>query len=225
MAERKISEYKATFPVVEYSYESIADPIRRAKSKKYGRVPMIDPNIGENSREVSITNWEVGLSALPIDKSQLIAVGKVVDAKSYLSDNKASVYSEFSIELERVFKNETSNNKKATRVLAERQGGVVRFASGFEKWIFVEGQGMPLIGEKYLFFLTNDFPGNLNQKDDLHILTAYKLKDGRIFPLDNPGGGTHPIAKDYLDKQTSVLFDDLSKSLHNSRKSKKDVIR
>jgi hypothetical protein len=72
---------------------------------------------------------------------------------------------------------------------------------------------MPKVGSKYLFFLTHDFPWFGHLKDDLYLLTAYELRDGRVFPLDNPGGGTHPISTVYREKAETILFNDLEKGL------------
>lgn len=211
-----LASFKATFPIVEYSNADISEPLRREKSKKYGKVAVVNPNVLDNSQVGAHLDWEVGLSALPVDKSRIIVMGKVVQATAFLSENKASVYSEFEIEIGQIFKNDRMNELKiGDKICAERQGGVVRFATGFETWFFIGGQKMPSLQKQYLFFLSNDFPGIGTHAKDLHILTAYELTDGTVVPLDIPGGGTHPIAKYYIGKESSVLLSDLSDSLRN----------
>ncbi len=117
-------EFKATFPIVEYSYEGISSPARRAKSAKYGKVPVIDPNLIGNKREVAFLDWEVGLPPLPINKSQVIVIGRIVEANAFLSDNKQSVYSEFKIQIENTLKNELVQTlDPGESLFAERQGG------------------------------------------------------------------------------------------------------
>lgn len=211
------NDLRATFPVVEYSQERSSDASRKAKSLKYGKIPILDPSITANSEEVAFLEWETGLPALPVDKSQIIVVGKVVEANAFLSNNEVSVYSEFKIEIEDVLKNESVRSlERSNCILAERQGGIVRFPSGFEKWFHVAGQRMPTVNGRYLFFLSYDFPGLGMQERDLYLLTAYELKGKQVVPLDDPAGGTHPIARKYKGKEASVLFEDLYKSLRKS---------
>jgi hypothetical protein len=208
----EINKIKTTFPITDYSQNDFQTPEEKTKGRKYDVIPVLDPSIAGNTREGIINHWAEGLSALPVDKSRIIVFGTVTEAKAHLSEKKQAVYSEFTIEVEKVFKNDT-DKKINSKISAERQGGIVRFPSGFEKWVYVEGQGMPVIQKRYLFFLSYDAAGVLPQKEDLSILTAYEIKDGRVTPLDNPGGGTHPIATTYTGKDETVLFNDLEKSL------------
>jgi hypothetical protein len=221
-----LKEIKAKFPVVDYSGAEIDDPARKAKSKKYGRIPIFTPDATGDKLATAVIDWEVGLPALPVEKSQLIIVGKVAEANAFLSDNKTAVYSEFKIEVEKVFKNETTQRLKGEGyVIAERQGGVVRYPSGAETLVMVAGQQMPAVQKRYVFFLSYDFPGLAPQNEDLHIVTAYELADGRVIPLDSPGGGTHPIAREYKGKEVSELFSDLKKALlKSSRKTVKEAL-
>lgn len=213
----ELKQFKEAFPVVEYTDEPISVPARLSKSQKYGRVPLLNPNIADNARSVSILDWEIGLTALPVEKSQVIIIGKVVEATGFLSANKASVYSEFRIEVEKILKNNTLEKlDRDEYIFAERQGGVVRFPTGFEQWFFISGQRMPIVQKRYLFLLSHYFPGLAPQTKDLHILTAYELRDGVVFPLDDPSGGTHPIASYYRGKTESQLFGDLNKLLQKS---------
>ncbi len=214
--EQNVELVRSAFPVVEYSNEGISDPVRKAKSSKYGKRGVLIPDIPSNMEEVVHLDWEVGLSSLPTEKSQIVLIGTVTKATAFLSDNKGSVYSEFKVDIESVFKNDSIEEIQVGKsVYVERQGGVVRFPSGNEAWFFVAGQRMPRIKSRYLFFLSHDFPGIGVNLKDLHIITAYELKEDGVTPLDNPSGGTHPIAKQYRDKPISVLLNDLSASLNN----------
>lgn len=220
-SDDSVKALKATFPVVDYTYEVTTDPARKARGKKFGKFKVIDPNLTDNSTEAAILHWETGLPALPVEKSQIIVIGTVTEANAFLSENKRSVYSEFKIKIENVFKNDSFREyTTGGNILAEREGGIVRYPTGFETWYFVEGQQMPSIGKQYLFFLTFDFPGADAQKDDLNILTAYELVGTRVVPLDNPGGGTHPIARYYKGKDIAILLNDLRELLTKTPTSK-----
>jgi hypothetical protein len=154
------------------------------------------------------------LPALPIEESQIIVIAKVVDAQAHLSSQKKSVYSEFKIEVEKVYKNSTQQKiEDGKYIRAERDGGIVRYPSGIKVWSIVSGQRMPKVGSRYVFFLTHGFTSHAYQKQDSYLLTGYELKDGRVLPLDNPGGGTHPIEKFYRGKEESILLNDLEKAI------------
>lgn len=93
-------EFQKQFPIVDYiapdtlSAEARAE--RQRKSAKYDNASLaLDPNITEDDQITSFLDWEGGASALPVDKSDAIIVGRVTDAKAYLSNNKTAVYSEF----------------------------------------------------------------------------------------------------------------------------------
>ncbi len=222
--EPRVQEVKATFPRVDYSYDPASDPARRAKGRKSRNFTTIDPNITENGHTVINVDWEVGVKPLPVDKSTVIVLGTVVEASAFLSDNKGDVYSQFKIQIERVFENETDAKlEKGGYLFAERDGGIVRFPSGFEKWIFVRGQGMPTKGKRYLFFLNRDFPLIGPQDNDLYILTAYEIEDDVVKPLDSPGGETSPFLI-FSGKKWQLLLESLKKELKGSKNNDAQIL-
>lgn len=209
-----VSKIRDSFPVVEYINPSSLTAEEKIKSKKYDEFQNLNPDIGEDNQETSTIDWATGLSALPLEKSQLVILGKVVNAQAHLSPNKKSVFSKFKIEIEKVFKDTNKQKFENDKFIkAEREGGIVKFPSGKETWLLISGQQMPSVGSRYIFFLTNEFPSYGYQKEDLFLLTGYELREGLVFPLDNPNGGTHPIAAFYKGKEESVLLNDLQNSL------------
>lgn len=213
-------ESRSTFPIVEYTDQKLSgtyqksDAYRKAKSQKYGRIPVLDSSASYDNEEMVYSHWASGLSALPVEQSDAILVGTVTEALAFLSDNRVSVFSEFNISIEKIIKSNAIDGLKADGcVAAEREGGIVRYPSGIETWFHVSDQSMPTEKHRYLFFLTHTFPELGVQEKDFHILTAYEINNGTIIPLDRPGGGTHPIARKYKGKSTSVVLDDLSSIL------------
>jgi hypothetical protein len=102
----------------------------------------------------------------------------VVDAQAYLSDDKTGVYSEFSVRIEEVLKNDSlTPSFPGSLVVAERYGGRVRFPSGRVTFYGNREQGMPRQGGRYIFFLERS-------DQQYSILTAYELLSGRIYPVD-----------------------------------------
>lgn len=113
-------------------------------------------------------------------QSDAVVLGKVVDGHAYLTNDKAGVYSEFKVRIQRVFKNNASAPVKPKDFLiTEREGGVVRFASGRLLKFYIYGQNLPEKGKRYVLFLKQN-----KEDQDYHILTAYELRRKQIYPLD-----------------------------------------
>jgi hypothetical protein len=206
------------FPIVDLETPLPSDPSakesRVRKSKKYNNKSLTE--ISEASNVTFVVNETLSnLSALPVDKSSVVLIGDVVDAKAYLSEDKTAVYSEFEVRIQAVLKNNSSKVLTPAETTAvERFGGRVRLPSGKLFIAAVDNQDMPRVGGKYLIFLTNDFMGAKHSDDDFNILMGYELKGGRVFPLDRTSS-THPIAR-YNEKDESTLLTDLSSLLGTS---------
>lgn len=125
--------------------------------------------------------------ALPVYGSDLIIIGNVTDRQAHLSNDRTAVYSEFTIEIEQIIKGGVSQQT----IAAERFGGGVKLPSGKVLRRGNIDERMPLGNRKYLFFLKNQ-----GKNENFFIITAYELRDGRVFPLDgvNPpkDGRKHP---------------------------------
>lgn len=212
---------RSTFPSVAYDSHFETNSARRSRSSKYDKYKVLNQQAFEDSEEVAFLDWLPSSAALPIDDSQLVILGRVKDAKAYLSEKKKSVYSEFKVEVEKVFKDSLDTESERRKYLTiERDGGVVLFPNGFRTWYFVSGQAMPVVGERYLFFLTNVFPQYGYRDKDLYLLTGYHLRNGVASPLDFADGGTHPTAKQYNGQPETKLLSDLEKSI-SSQPSRK----
>jgi hypothetical protein len=203
------------FPIVDLGSPSPPDDpakvIRARKSKKYNNKNVAE--ISEASDGTFVVNETLSnLSALPVNKSSVVLVGEIIDAKAYLSEDKTAVYSEFEVRIQSVFKNNTKQVLNAGESIAvERFGGRVRLPSGKLFVAAVDNQDMPRVGNKYLLFLTNDFIGAKHSDEDFNILMGYELKGGKVFPLDRTSSN-HPIAR-YSEKNESTLLTDLSSLL------------
>lgn len=189
------AEFKSQFPMAAYDAPAPADPDvrekRRKKGKKYDKA-IIPLEEDEDADTITSTiDWAVELPALPVAQSRAVVVGRVTNAEAFLSADKTSVYSEFTIAVDEVLKDDGSAPLVAEgTVTAERSGGRVRFPSGRVTLQLVQGQGMPRVGRQYVLFLRRH-----DDEPNVSILTGYELKAGRVQLLDNPAGGTHPIAK------------------------------
>jgi hypothetical protein len=153
---------------------------RKLKNARYDKYDVVQSQPHPQAGETRIdSEWQVGLSDLPADKSDAVVEGQVTDAKAFLSNDKTGVYSEFTIHVSRVLKvaPDLSVNLDDT-IVAERFGGRVRYPSGKVIRHRIEGQGSPLQGKKYLFFLAKADEGNYK------LLTAYEIQGQKVFALD-----------------------------------------
>lgn len=180
-------------PIVDYDADyktsSLIEPtdheVRQARSSHYDKrepfpLSKFSAEMTQYARDI---HWGWNISALPTAQSNLIVLGEVIDAKAYLSNDKSGVYSEFTIRIEDILKNNAAAPlDRNSLVIAEREGGVVRFESGRLLRYKVWHQGLPSINHKYVFFLQYNENGK-----DYFIVTGYKVRDGRVMPLDGQG--------------------------------------
>jgi hypothetical protein len=153
--------------------------IRQIRASRYNaRAPQ--PLADYASVEFAVnTDWEVGLPPLPVAKSDAVVLGHVVDAQAHLAKDRTGVFSEFRVEIDRVFKNPALQPKDS--ITTEREGGVVQFSSGRLLPYRVFGQRLPRSNRQYVLFLKKN-----QQGEDYHIITGYEIHREQVKPLDEP---------------------------------------
>jgi hypothetical protein len=206
------------FPITDYVREKGLAGEERAKweekGKKYNSRHV--PAINEFSNEVfSYIDWERGLPAFPFNRSSAVIIGEVTGAEAHLSSDETKIYSEFTVQVNEVLKNDDSGPlKPQTKITVERPGGRVRFPSGKIVFAAVSNQDLPRTGHRYVLFLTHDFIMGGRYEETLFILTGYELAKGKVFPLDKVSSG-HPISA-YRAADEEVFFKDLMSALTNA---------
>jgi len=100
---------KKQFPIVDSSESEPADPEERAKrqkrNKKYNEQRA---NVGPQLVQSSLGyHWPADFKPIPVSASDAVIVGTISDAKAHLSEDKNSVYSEFTVTIDDVLKNGT----------------------------------------------------------------------------------------------------------------------
>jgi hypothetical protein len=200
------------FPILDYEKKSTALKSDNKERKKYNNRHA--PPISESSDSIfSMNDWEVNLPALPVAKSAAIVLGEVTQAQAQLSEDETNIYSEFTVHMANVLKNDNNCSLGVgNSVVVERLGGRLRLPSGKVIVAQTDKQDLPRIGKRYVLFLTRD-EGDKN----FQILTAYELRDGKVFPLDKLRPG-HPITA-YIGTDETSFFTDLNPILTNSSTS------
>jgi len=187
------------YPIADYESPELSDPQERDKRKARNHrhdlssdVKRADVNrfvLKDSDPDILIplavshAKTELGI---PVAASQAVAIGEVISAQAYLSNDKTSVYSEFTVRVADVLKNSSPEPLfSGAQITTERLGGRVRFPSGK---ILLRGapygKNMPRVGQRYVFFLKQNEEGQ-----GYSIITAYELRSGHVFPLDGSPEG------------------------------------
>jgi len=203
------------FPIADFYASEPLDPnlrtARETKGRKYDGKRM--PQIAEDTYQIySITDWDVRLPALPVERSAAVVIGKIISSKAYVTPGKTGIYSEFEVLVDYIAKNDPNNPIKTDSVITvERNGGKARMPSGKIVLSWVSHQNMPREGGRYLLFLTHDFQTRNDTGKDFYILTGYELRDGQVRMLDDTPPG-HPITR-YNGTSETTLLSDLSNTV------------
>ena len=209
------------FPIASFDEpsptESQARDARKIKNKKFNSDAKA---ISESSTQIfTVMDWDVGLPALPIDRSSAVVIGRVIEANAYLSEDKTAVYSEFKVQIDSVLKNDDRCPlQPENSLIVGREGGRVRLRSGKIVVSWINHQNMPTVGGKYSLFLTHELPRGGDGGNDFYIVTAYELANGIVVPMDDIPSG-HPIAA-IKGRSESSFVKDLLSVLDSSRKSR-----
>lgn len=165
------------YPTAEFDEAEPADPVMRAGLRER-KLRHNEHTFSEPSPEDGAIGWfperNFDFPGLPVNESEVIVIGEVLNAKAHRSENKRGIFSEFEIRVEEVLK---GNGIQKNLITVERTGGFLRYPNGRKVLFFVQGYGMPEIGTRNVFFLKTVNKG-------FQILTIYELTREGVLPLD-----------------------------------------
>ncbi len=118
---------------------------------------------------------------LQVADSDTIILGSVTKVQPYFSEDGTSLYTEYTLSVEQVFKDSANLALKAGAAVAIfRMGGALRLASGRVVRLDVHGLGYaPDEGHRYVCFLHYDARGYW-----LSIVKLWEIRDSGAAPLD-----------------------------------------
>lgn len=170
-------------PLVRFSQANTHDSadrvLRLSRNSRYDKSASkpLDQLPPEATSSGLVSEWDAFLSALPTAQSDAIILGEILDAGAFLSNDKTGAYSEFSVNVSEVYKNNGSVNDG--RLTVQRQGAKVELPSGRIFDVEVIGQRMPQVGHRYILFLTHN-----KETRDYFVLTGYEIAGEKVSPLD-----------------------------------------
>lgn len=144
-------------------------------------------------------------------------IGETTDAQAYLSNDKSGVYTEFTVRVDEILKNDiTAPLIVGETVAAQREGGRVRFPSGRVQRYRTHYQHLPRAGRRYVLFLKRNDDGQA-----YYIRTGYELRVGHVHPLDgvnmNKGASELPQFAAYKNADEATFLRALRDAVDNAR--------
>lgn len=204
---------KKQFPIVDSFEPEPADPQERTKRQKRSEKfneqrANVGPQLVQSAQGY---HWPADFKPIPISVSDLVIVGTISDARAHLSEDKNSIYSEFSVTINAVLKNGPRLSLvSGDSITLEREGGRVRYPSGHISWFFVIGQGLPQLNGQYVLFLKA-----ADEERLFDILTGYQILDGRIEPLDDSPGVVH--FERYSGSDATAFVNEIRRSITSAQ--------
>jgi len=186
----------AATPIVDLADPNPVSSGRALKNARWDKHRLVKSQLDPRVASVVMDHWEgQNISDLPTEKSDLIVEGKVTESAAFLSNDKGDVYSEFTVHVTEILKAGADLEvKPGSSIIAERRGGRVKYPDGrIVRYGFV-GQGSPMKGKSYLFFLSKSGDG------DYTILTGYELQGNRVLALDGSRINDRGLGKWSFDK-------------------------
>ena len=156
------------YPIVDFA--AAADPSdaaererKKEKDKRYEKRPFIITKPQPDVTGSTLFDNELRPeSAFPFKESKLVITGVILG--SLMSSTKSTVYSEYSVRIERILKQAGQEIQVGQLVDMDRMGGRVRYPNGAVILYLNDWQDLPELCERYLFFLDAEDHKNPNYK-------------------------------------------------------------
>lgn len=183
--ERQKKEFDSQFPTAQYDAPEEIDPEKKAKrklkNKRYDNRPGLVSDelpVVEDEEVLFITHFD-SIAGLPASESEIVIIGEVLDAQAFVSNNKKGVYSEFTVRVDEILKNNSINVAKGSLISIDREGGFVEYKNGKRRLSKIGGYVMPRVGRQYVLFLKNP-----DESPNYEIITGYELKVDGVVNLN-----------------------------------------
>lgn len=125
------------------------------------------------------------LPLIPLGESAIAFKGQVIKMQAFLSADRSHIYTEITLRVDEIFKQVKDFKLSSGQTLMVTQiGGAIKLRSG--RVIRDETRegfmGKPYLGGRYVLFANR-----VNKGQDLTMIKAYELRDGKVFKLTEDG--------------------------------------
>lgn len=213
---RQWKEFESQFPVADYDApensgsENPAERILKNNRYDNRNILSVSSSLPGDGEGLIHSFDMLPVEGIPIIESEMIVVGKILGAEAFLSNNKKGVYSEFTLRIEDILKNDARNIIEGNQITFDRQGGVVRYKNGKTRVYKIRPYGMPKVGQRYVFFLKNP-----EKSPNYEIVTGYELKSNNtVSNLDD-----FPQFEEYAGKDEMSFLKTVRESIAQFSKS------
>ena len=134
------------------------------------------------------------LPLIPLGESAIAFKGQVIKMQAFLSADRSHIYTEITLRVDEIFKQVKDFKLSSGQTLMVTQiGGALKLRSG--RVIRDETRegfmGKPYLGGRYVLFADR-----VNKGEDLTMIKAYELRDGKVFKLTEDGSvGTTVLSR------------------------------
>lgn len=112
--------------------------------------------------------------------AQAAVVGVVTKGTAFVSRDHTYVYSDFSITVDEILRQDSALPISSTPVIGQSPGGSIQFPSGHITHYVIKSEGFPIVGGHYLFFLWRPDNQIVNR---YAIVAAYQIEGDVVHPL------------------------------------------
>lgn len=156
-----------------------ARAVRKTRSSAFddrtGTKQPLDADSTDNSQSYGMSVYHVKLPPFPISDSQVVLVGQITTFQPFLSNDKATIYTELQLRIERVLRDSEVVLPGLTSITIPQLGGVLHLPSGKIVRQFVPpDENLLDVGARHLLFLNYD-----RKHDWFGIVKAWELQNGR----------------------------------------------
>lgn len=156
---------------------------RKAKNRRYNSTRSSEILTGQPNAETIMgrINEKRRPPSLPISESDIVILCTVEAAQPYFTENRKAIYTEFSVNVDEVFKNATSVSVvPGAFLIVDQEGGALRRRDGSTiKYFVANTNELPQLKARYVLFLSQ-----VNEGNDLMILTGYELRSDGVISLE-----------------------------------------
>ena len=184
-ARKRQEKMRNQYPSVDYFEKDDVVPSAKraslaASKKRYNNRSEISKSLNPPDAEIASRPDNLfDFPAFPFERSNVVVLVEILDAQAHMSEDKGSVFSEFTARVNTIFKSDLGEKIQNQTITVERPGGWIVYPNGQKLLYRIMDCGMPQVGGRYVLFLNAIFGS-----ENLRILTGYELQTDRVVPLD-----------------------------------------